>query len=105
MTMQIAAALQALKTQSAATGNAPATTSSSSSSTDLSSMFMQLLIAELKSQNPTSPQDPTQFVGQLVQFNSLSELEKIRALLQAPITTTPAPPAGGGVMAPATGGH
>jgi len=67
-------------------------------------MFMQLLIAELKSQNPTSPQDPTQFVGQLVQFNSLSELEKIRALLQAPITTTPAPAAGGGVMAPATGG-
>ncbi len=106
--MQIASAIQALQTQAAkSTDNAPATTSSTSSAASMSTMFMQLLIAELKSQDPTSPQDPTQFVSQLVQFNSLSSLQQIASLLQGPITTTPATPTVGGTTAPApvTGGN
>ncbi|MGE5111440.1 MAG: flagellar hook capping FlgD N-terminal domain-containing protein [Acidobacteriaceae bacterium] len=46
-------------------------------------MFLQLLTTELKSQNPISPMDPTQFVGQLVQFNTLGELMQIRQLLDS----------------------
>lgn len=92
--MQITAA--ATTSQTTTTDNSTAKNSSS----DLSSMFMQLLIAELKSQNPSSPQDPTQFVGQLVQFNSLSELEKIRSLLQTAAGATTAE----GQTAPTTGG-
>ena len=103
--MQIASTLQSLTANPAAnTAGASTGSSSASSASDLSSMFMQLLIAELKSQDPTSPTDPTQFVGQLVQFNSLSELQNIDTLLQGPITTTPATPASGGITAPATGG-
>ncbi len=44
--------------------------------------FLTLLTAQLKSQDPTQPQDPTAFVGQLVQFNSLEQLLQIRELLQ-----------------------
>jgi flagellar basal-body rod modification protein FlgD len=44
-------------------------------------MFLQLLTTELKSQDPISPMDPTQFVGQLVQFNTLGEIMQIRQLL------------------------
>jgi flagellar basal-body rod modification protein FlgD len=49
---------------------------------DLNTMFMQLLVAQLKSQSPLDPLDPNQFVAQLAQFNSLSELTQIRQLLQ-----------------------
>lgn len=54
-------------------------------------MFITLLIAQLKNQDPTSPMDPTQFVNQLVQFNSLEQLIGINQELQPP----PPPPAGG----------
>lgn len=53
-------------------------------------MFITLLIAQLKNQDPTSPMDPTQFVNQLVQFNSLEQLIGINQELQPP-----PPPAGG----------
>lgn len=50
-------------------------------------MFITLLIAQLKNQDPTSPMDPTQFVGQLVQFNSLEQLISINQELQPPATS------------------
>jgi flagellar basal-body rod modification protein FlgD len=40
--------------------------------------FMQLLMTQLKNQDPLSPMDPTQFSEQLVQFNSLDQLVAIR---------------------------
>lgn len=58
----------------------------SNSGQDLNTMFMQLLVAQLKSQSPLDPLDPNQFVGQLAQFNSLSELTQIRQLLQSVLT-------------------
>jgi flagellar basal-body rod modification protein FlgD len=52
--------------------------------------FLTLLVAQLKSQDPTAPTDPTQFIGQLVDFNSLEQLIEIRQTLQgaAAATTT-----------------
>ncbi len=79
---------------SAATSSTNVTATSSQGSgapTGLNDMFMQLLVAQLKSQDPISPMDPTQFVGQLVDLNSLSELTKIRTLL----TPAPTPTTGG----------
>ncbi|HEY7839560.1 MAG TPA: flagellar hook capping FlgD N-terminal domain-containing protein [Terriglobales bacterium] len=52
--------------------------------------FMTLLVAQLKNQDPTQPMDPTQFVGQLVQFNSLEQLININQDLTKPVSTTPA---------------
>ena len=36
-------------------------------------MFMQLLVAQLKNQDPLSPKDGTEFVGELAQFQSMEQ--------------------------------
>ena len=36
--------------------------------------FLQLLVAQLKNQNPLSPADGTQFVSQLAQFSELDQV-------------------------------
>lgn len=43
--------------------------------------FMTLLVAQLKQQDPSNAQDPTQWIGQLVQFNSLEQLVEINQKL------------------------
>jgi flagellar basal-body rod modification protein FlgD len=71
--------LQALN----AAASIPATTPDQQSLSGLTGdSFLTLLTAQLKSQDPTQPQDPTAFVAQLVQFNSLEQLLQIRELLQ-----------------------
>src|ERR1039457_412157 len=69
-----------------ATPTTPAPTSSSSStaSTGLGGtapseqMFLQLLVAQIQNQDPTTPQDPSQFVAQLAQFSELEQVMSIR---------------------------
>jgi flagellar basal-body rod modification protein FlgD len=60
-------------------------------------MFLQLLVAQLKNQNPASPSDGAAFVAQLAQFTTLEQqtqsrkdLDNILQVLQA----TGAVPAG-----------
>jgi flagellar basal-body rod modification protein FlgD len=36
-------------------------------------MFLQLLVAQLQHQDPMSPSDGTQFIGQLAQFQQLEQ--------------------------------
>lgn len=43
---------------------------------------MTLLVAQLKNQDPLAPQDGTQFVAQLAQFNSLDQLIGIRKSIE-----------------------
>jgi flagellar basal-body rod modification protein FlgD len=47
-----------------------ASVSATSASTD-ENMFLQLLVAQLKNQDPTAPMDSTTFVTQLAQFQQL----------------------------------
>jgi flagellar basal-body rod modification protein FlgD len=47
------------------------------------SQFLQLLVAQLKGQNPLDPKDGTEFVSQLAQFSSLEELINIRTSLES----------------------
>ena len=54
----------------------------SSSAQSTNDMFLQLLVTQLKDQSPLDPMDPNQFVGQLVQFNTLDQIISIRELLQ-----------------------
>lgn len=64
----------------AAAGNSQQTSQTSGQS--MSDTFMKLLVAQLKSQSPLEPLDPSQFVGQLAQFNTLGEIIRIRELLE-----------------------
>jgi flagellar basal-body rod modification protein FlgD len=36
-------------------------------------MFLQLLVAQLRNQDPMSPSDGTQFIGQLAEFQQLEQ--------------------------------
>lgn len=55
------------------------TRTAASNSSSEKDMFMTLLVAQLKNQDPLQPQDGTAFVAQLAQFNSLDQLMGIRA--------------------------
>jgi flagellar basal-body rod modification protein FlgD len=57
--------------------------------------FLQLLVTQLQHQDPTKPQDETQFIAQLATFSSLEQLtqiadgvEKLVAALPSGNTTT-----------------
>jgi len=39
--------------------------------------FMELMIAQLKNQNPLKPQENGEFIAQLAQFSSLEEMQKV----------------------------
>jgi flagellar basal-body rod modification protein FlgD len=43
--------------------------------------FLQLLITQLQHQDPTQPQDDSQFLAQLAQFSSLEKLTNIQTSL------------------------
>ena len=51
--------------------------------------FLKLLVEQLKHQDPLAPQDGTQFVAQLAQFNSLEQLISINDRLGEVIGKTP----------------
>ena len=45
--------------------------------------FLKLLVAQMQNQDPTQPQDGTQFVAQLAQFSSLEQEIQMRQDLDA----------------------
>lgn len=59
-----------------------------SSSDSIDTTFLNLLVTELKTQDPTSPMDPTAMVGQMVSLNQLDQLIGIRELLSPASTST-----------------
>lgn len=50
---------------------------------DSKQMFLKLLVAQIQNQNPLSPADPTQFLGQLTQYSMLEQLILIRQGVEA----------------------
>lgn len=62
-------------------------------------MFLQLLVSQIKNQNPLNPADPAEFLGQLTQFTAVEQmlemrqqLEAIRGLLEAGVSGSPTNP-------------
>ena len=72
MTMQIASA----SSPNIDSGTPPTTspTSTNASALGKEQVFLQLLVAQIKNQNPLNPTDGTQFMSQLAQFSSLEQL-------------------------------
>lgn len=80
---------------------ASTTGASSSSNTNSASItandFLELLVSEMKNQDPTANTDPNQYINQLVQVNSLEQLIQINQDLtpsSTPATGHAAPAAG-----------
>jgi flagellar basal-body rod modification protein FlgD len=40
--------------------------------------FLQLMVAQMKNQDPTKPADPTEFLGQLAQFSTVTGIQQMR---------------------------
>jgi flagellar basal-body rod modification protein FlgD len=77
-------------TSATTTGTASSAASSSSSldSGVNEQMFLQLLVAQLKNQDPMNPTDSTQFVSQLAQFSELEQVIGIRADIESQMNST-----------------
>lgn len=53
------------------------------SASSLQDTFLNLLVTELQNQDPTSPVDPTEMVGQMVSLNQLDQLISINQTLSS----------------------
>ncbi|MCX6599603.1 MAG: hypothetical protein NTV70_24885 [Acidobacteria bacterium] len=90
--------------------NAPSTATNLTTKKDLNTdptaqkeMFLQLLVAQIKNQNPLNPSDGTQFVAQLSQMTGVEQLLGMRQDLkgiQSSLTEPAAPPTNGPARLP-----
>jgi len=69
----------------ASSGSAPATSTSLASQ----DVFLQLLVAQLKNQDPSQPTDGTAFVTELAQFTTLQEDTKAATDLDKLVAALP----------------
>ena len=94
--MSSIAALSPQTASSSGSSNSGSSTASTATNLASENVFLQLLVAQLKNQDPEQPTDGTAFVTELAQFTTLqedsqsaSDLDKIVASLPtAPPTTT-----------------
>jgi flagellar basal-body rod modification protein FlgD len=70
-----------------ATAAAAATTSELKTGLDYNA-FLQLLIAQIKNQDPLSPMDPTEQMGQLASFSNVEQTIKLNQKLDSMITVS-----------------
>jgi flagellar hook assembly protein FlgD len=79
---------------SSSTGSSSSTSSSSSNQLTQSD-FLKLIATELQAQDPTNPLDPSQFMGQLVQFSTLDQVTGIYNILSQGAAASSAPSSSG----------
>lgn len=65
------------------TGDAPKSANPLKDPLASESTFLKLLVAQLKNQDPSKPQDGAQFVAQLAQFSGLEQQLQMRQDLDA----------------------
>ncbi|WP_426162064.1 flagellar hook assembly protein FlgD [Pseudoduganella sp. R-34] len=72
-----------LFTNAAAQNSNPAGVALNGASNEGRDMFTKLLVAQIKNQDPLSPQDPSQFVQQLTQLSQTEALQNLASLTTA----------------------
>ena len=77
-------------TSAATTGATSSGASTSPASGVNEQVFLNLLVAQLKNQDPLSPTDSTQFVSQLAQFSELEQVIGIRGDIETQMSSTTA---------------
>jgi flagellar basal-body rod modification protein FlgD len=75
----MASSVNALSGASAASSGTSSTTSLASPDKEL---FLKLLVAQIKNQDPLNPADSMQFVSQLAQFSELEQVIAIRTAVE-----------------------
>src|SRR5581483_3267148 len=81
--------LASVPSQSATAAVTPPSASNSSTSAQASAAlptareFLQILLAEVKNQDPTSPADPMQYLGEMTGFAELQQLSEINSGLSS----------------------
>ncbi|TAL78629.1 MAG: flagellar hook assembly protein FlgD [Beijerinckiaceae bacterium] len=70
------------------TNSNSATNAAAASATVNYNQFLQLLVAELQNQDPTSPTDPTQYMSQLASFSSVEQQIQTNSKLDTMLTSS-----------------
>ena len=77
-----------LPTTTATSSSASTSTASAQAAATLDyNSFLTLLVTEIQNQDPTSPSDPTQFLGQLASFSAVGQTIQTNAKLDLLQTT------------------
>ncbi len=75
-----------------ATSPSPTSASTTSSTAQAATVdynsFLKLLVQEMKNQDPTSPTDPTQYLGQLASFSNVEQAIQTNSKLDTLLTTS-----------------
>lgn len=84
-------ALNGVSSTSSKASTSSSTSTDTASATGTSALgkdaFLQLLVTQMKNQDPLSPQDNTQFVSQLAQFSSLESMNNLSSTVGTISTT------------------
>lgn len=68
--------------------NTPANSGAASAASVNYNSFLKLLVAEMKNQDPTSPNDATQYLAQLASFSNVEQAIQTNAKLDALLTSS-----------------
>ncbi len=90
MTMQISSAASNQTDASNSSTNSAATSGTKALGDE--KIFLQLLVAQIKNQDPTKPVDSTQFMTQLAQFSNLEQLINLNTTVGEIGTAVGVPP-------------
>jgi flagellar basal-body rod modification protein FlgD len=71
-----------------ATSSSSSASAAGTSNTLNYNQFLNLLVAQLKNQDPTNPTDPTQFVSQLASFSAVEQQLNANSKLDSLLTQT-----------------